>query len=119
MGAVSKRSETTAGPKLLAGLSAAPEIEPSAQMHTVMARPMLIVPHVLPEDEESVEPSTTITRIAVPMISARTEANIGIGRDRFGRLLPKLTPGIDAAAVPTNASSKTAATVAPMNCAAT
>src|SRR6266550_6042180 len=108
IGALSKSSETMAGPKLLAGLSEAPEIGPSAQIIAARTRPMLELPQAMPEESGSVDPSTVIASIIVPTISARTAANIGIGRETLGRLLPRKTPGMDAAVVPTKASSTTA-----------
>src|SRR5882762_7571651 len=104
-----------AGPKLLAGLREAPEIGPSAQMAAARMSPMLELPHAMPDESESVDPSTVIASIVVPTISASTAAKIGIGREVLGRLLPRNTPGSDAAVAPTSASSTTAATVAPMN----
>src|SRR5712692_7523260 len=104
-----------AGPKLRAGLREAPEIGPSAQMTAAKMTPMLELPHANPEESGSVDPSTVIASIIVPTISARTAAKIGIGRELFGRVLPRYTPGIDAAEAPTIASSTTAPTVAPMN----
>src|ERR1700674_3666068 len=115
MGPVSKRSETKAGPKLLAGLREAPEMAPSAQITAAKTMPMLELAQEMLEESGSVDPSTVIARIMVPTISARIDAKNGDGRELFGKLLPRSTPGMDAAAIPTIASSTTAATVAPAN----